>query len=349
MSDDLKLESLELLGQRLGAALYPAPVSRRLRLAWLMPIGALAAVAASAAVVLIGAGTSVTPAAQALDRAARAVEQKSAVTPVSPGRFWYTRTISELPVPVSRAAWRSRGLSGGTSQAGMSMVIGRPEPARPLPVPGIGVERVLSETWVAPDGTIRTRLARLGAPRFATAEDRTRFRASGASSPAPIETVRKGDGYFPPGLRLFTYSELVALPTTPDRLYSRLSTAIRDAELRIQGGRALLARADKQESAAQTLGAITTMLAYPLPQPLRAALYRAAALIPGTHYDGATHDLSGRRGVGISVGGIELIFSPSTGNLLGEQAPGPGGETLSMSVLATAVTNTSASASVVKR
>jgi hypothetical protein len=59
---------------------------------------------------------------------------------------------------------------------------------------------------------------------------------------------------------------------------------------------------------------------------LRAALYRAAALIPGVELLGLVRDHGGRRGLGVALvhDGVrnELIFNPRTAALLGEQSTG---------------------------
>jgi hypothetical protein len=59
---------------------------------------------------------------------------------------------------------------------------------------------------------------------------------------------------------------------------------------------------------------------------LRAALYRAAALIPGVRLLGTVRDHSGRRGLGVALTHLgvtnELIFNPRTAALLGEQSSG---------------------------
>lgn len=61
---------------------------------------------------------------------------------------------------------------------------------------------------------------------------------------------------------------------------------------------------------------------------VRAALYRAAALIPGVHLLGPVRDHVGRVGLGVAYDapGVrhELIFDPRTSELMGEQDSGPG-------------------------
>ena len=62
---------------------------------------------------------------------------------------------------------------------------------------------------------------------------------------------------------------------------------------------------------------------------LRAALYRAAALIPGVHLLGRVRDHLGRTGLGVAYDapGVrhELIFNPRTSELMGEQDSGSSG------------------------
>jgi hypothetical protein len=61
---------------------------------------------------------------------------------------------------------------------------------------------------------------------------------------------------------------------------------------------------------------------------LRAALYRAAALIPGVRLLGTVRDHLGRSGLGVGYGNHELIFNPQTAALMAEQTIGDPGWTL---------------------
>jgi RNA polymerase sigma-70 factor (ECF subfamily) len=61
------------------------------------------------------------------------------------------------------------------------------------------------------------------------------------------------------------------------------------------------------------------------PPAVRAALYQAAALIPGVKSLGTVRDHDGRSGLGIAYDNFELIFDSQTGELLAEQTSGPGG------------------------
>jgi len=61
---------------------------------------------------------------------------------------------------------------------------------------------------------------------------------------------------------------------------------------------------------------------------LRAALYRAAALIPGVRLLGTVRDHLGRSGLGVAYRNHELIFNPQTAALMAEQTIGDSGWTV---------------------
>ncbi len=61
---------------------------------------------------------------------------------------------------------------------------------------------------------------------------------------------------------------------------------------------------------------------------LRAALYRAAALIPGARLLGTVRDHLGRDGLGVAYGNHQLIFNPRTAALMAEQTSGDPGWTV---------------------
>jgi hypothetical protein len=328
------LHVLDELESRLTQALYSERVPRRVaRRRWLLPLGGLAAATAAAvvlAVVLVGAGSVETPIAAALDRAADAARQGPATPAVGPGQLWYTRVsgVERLPIPLV-----TRPLAKGAIPSTVAIV-----------------QRVTTETWVGLDGTIRTRTVPLGEQRFATPQDRARWLASGTQLPhlnLGNDSTAQGDGRFPPGLDLFRYRELLALPTDPHALYARIHGALAASQARMQqefdntqkelkrqqaaggnsgvnyGASSIAGGPDAQ--AAAELSAIKELLQSPVPPAVRAALYRAAALIPGVRYDGHVQDALGRAGVGVSVGKpeaeFELIFDPASGALLGQHSP----------------------------
>jgi hypothetical protein len=276
-------------------------------------------------VVLVSSGSVETPIAAALDRAAHAVQQGPGAPALGPGQFWYTRVSAtgRTPLPIPP----------------------RPGSTRPPGTPALVwlVQRSTTETWVGLDGTVRTRTVPIGTPRFATLADRARYLASGVALPrfpgGGDATVQGNDG-FPPGLTLFRYRELVRLPTEPRALYERIhralaiaqarsqrefQQAIADAKANPQPGRAVWSVGVKGVQGAVELDAIKGLLESPVPAGVRAALYRAAALIPGVRFDGHVRDALGRAGVGVSAGRpgsqFQLIFDPATGALLGQHSP----------------------------
>jgi hypothetical protein len=66
---------------------------------------------------------------------------------------------------------------------------------------------------------------------------------------------------------------------------------------------------------------------YPLPPPLRAALYQVLTRLDGVKLTGATTDLAGRRAVSVAIDldqplheRDELLLDPATGRLLGARS-----------------------------
>ena len=326
MTDGPDLPVLDELEARLSGALYPDRRPRRVtRRRWLAPLGGIATAVAAAVlvIVLVSSGSVETPIAAALDRAARAVEQRPAARAVGPGQFWYTRisATSRFPLPLPAPP-------GSQRQPGIPPTVWL-------------VQRSTTETWVGLDGTVRTRNVPIGARRFATLADHARYLAWGGPlprSPTGADSTVQGNDGFPPGLALFRYRELVRLPTEPRALYERihrtlalaqarsqreLQQAVEDAKA--QPGRTIWTVGVRDPQGAAELDAIKGLLESPVPAGVRAALYRAAALIPGVRYDGHVRDALGRAGVGVSAGRpgseFQLIFDPATGALLGQHSP----------------------------
>jgi hypothetical protein len=172
-----------------------------------------------------------------------------------------------------------------------------------LPVPGPGDyaylrsretnggQELVRESWMGADGTLRTR-TRFGPPR------------------GDVETHRfGGDGRFVQfGDRALTYEELLNLPTDAGRLYGVIR-----AEARKGGG---------SSARDESFAIVSDVLRHvPLPADLRAAFYRAAAMIPGIEYIPGVRDAAGRPGVGVAYDDNGrrrlLIFDPDDGRLLG--------------------------------
>jgi hypothetical protein len=159
------------------------------------------------------------------------------------------------------------------------------------------------ETWAAADGSGRIR-AEPGAVRFASPEDEARWRAAGA--PALPATEPRDERYGPGELAAVAPD---ALPSDPAALLALLER------------RTVL---DAPPGDLQTLDLIADLLRpATAPPEQRAALFRAAALLPGITVDGEVLDPAGRPGVGFSlVKGdrrLQLVFDPTTTELLGER------------------------------
>jgi hypothetical protein len=328
---------LDELERRLIAGLYDngaatatasGPVARsrreRLRIAAVLAPGVLIAATVVLVFLVLGRNGGLT-ASQALERAANAASARS-VPLLRPGEYWYTRTIetSLAPYPlISRSS---------------------------LPAPGRAPQTVLvfsrqsMETWIGVDGSIRQRQVPLSVT-FPTAAARQRWRASGSAYPTfgSNDSITTGGGRFPPqssaiggdiGDGLFTYGQLLTLPTTPSRLRAVLTRAQAALQHREQHGFsqtspapgttsktiALRSRPVADASSSQLLLTITSLLTSPVPAVVRAALYRLAATLPGAVYRGPVRDALGRAGIEIQIGhgpgGWRVIFDPATGELL---------------------------------
>ncbi|WP_406098835.1 CU044_5270 family protein [Streptomyces sp. NBC_01013] len=126
---------------------------------------------------------------------------------------------------------------------------------------------------------------------------------------------------YPSGLNRPTYTWLASLPTDPDVLLRRLTTEItRDQDLR--------GTPDQERDQAQdTFDAIGELLRETLmPPKTAAALYKAAAKIPGVTVDSEAVDAAGRHGVGVARDNARAgwrtawIFDSTTLEYLGERS-----------------------------
>jgi hypothetical protein len=222
---------------------------------------------------------------------------------VGVGPFWYVRTI-------------------GTMRA--------PRCAKPLPgvmnpcASTVWFDVVMStETWVGVDGTMRDRSVEVS-QRFASPADRARWLESHKPVPVPIsiaqgDALDAGSGHFPPptfgaigaevppvegppagagpvdvGDGLFTYRELLALPTDGAAALARIEqaeTALRQRYGQMllrwhSPGAAVVARSDlaplpQAGRAIQELTLIAHLDAAPVPPRVRLGLFHAATLLTG--------------------------------------------------------------------
>jgi hypothetical protein len=166
---------------------------------------------------------------------------------------------------------------------------------------------VVTETWVAPDGSGRV-LSTTEQPVFLSPADKSRWEAAG--EPALSEAGRSDVTYPPGGL---VSNDVDSLPTDPDKLFEVIQE--RAANKDVPAG-------------AEMLVIVGDLLSNPAASPdLRAALYRVAARIPSIELLGQTTDPAGRPGLGVTItsdysGALarqELIFDPRDSELLGER------------------------------
>jgi hypothetical protein len=148
--------------------------------------------------------------------------------------------------------------------------------------------------------------------RFPTAADRRLWERLGRPSFTPPHGLNSGltaigplgGGHYLLGNLELTRQQLLATSTNPRILYARLYAA---------GG-----------SPAEVFTGIgDTLRSRPATAALRAALYRALALVPGVRWVGSVTDSFGRRGkaVGFVHDGVEdeLIFDPASSEMLAER------------------------------
>ena len=264
---------------------------------------------------------------------ARGARGASASASAVSGPVWYTRTVRSMheSLPAGGITLNRRGF---TRRHG----------------PGVRFNlRVSEETWVGVDGTIRDRTV-VAAVRFDSGADRAKWRAYGRPVPnfnnvwlgwISHDGIDVAGGRFPPqpGYQagewlgpsgkdvadsLFTYPQLLALPSGPVALRAR----VRQAETALAQRPASLGGPQVSErpslSAYMELSDIGSLLAAPIPASLRRALVNAAITMPGARVDPHAHDALGRPGIAVSaINGPafqRLIFDPTSGALL-ENAP----------------------------
>jgi hypothetical protein len=263
---------------------------RRMRLALLAAL--FVALAAAVAIVIADGG----------DRTSRGGGSSSgaAVRGVfRPGRYWYTRTIVSAGAPVIAIA-----------------------------VPSA---RAILETWIGTDGTWRQRVTVPSEP----AEASDTIIGGDRLFPPQANAIGSDDGvaFNPrdPGDGLFSYRQLQTLPTSTVALRSRIARAVAAQTERDLNAYVLPGRNHRQNVAGlrpryfggpagqlqQTLIAISDLEASPLPNRVRAALFRVSENLPGVSVTAGAHDRLGRSGVAVSAGdALPLIFDPRTGSLL---------------------------------
>jgi hypothetical protein len=283
----------------------------------------------------------------AWDSSGVASSSKPDAVSVGSGPFWYMRTVGTMRTP---RCLREKfippsfyGVCEGTVWFEVQMSV---------------------ETWVGTDGTTRERMVE-DWQRFVSASGRARWLATKKRVPIPISVAQGdaldiGSGHFPspvlggiccavppvegpPGAiggpvdvgdGLFTYRQLLSLPTSPRTALRRIEQA--QAALRRRYAQILMrwhspaARATAHEDLSplpqagrsiQELLLISNLSASPVPAPIRVALFRAAAALPGVKVNPNARDPLGRPGVLVSASyphwePVRFMFDPITGELL---------------------------------
>ncbi|MFJ9682571.1 CU044_5270 family protein [Streptomyces sp. NPDC101194] len=126
---------------------------------------------------------------------------------------------------------------------------------------------------------------------------------------------------YPAGLSRPTYTWLASLPTDPDALLQRLTTEIaRDQDQRNTPAK----DRDQAQDTFDTIGELLRETV--MPPQTAAALYKAAAKIPGVTVDSDAVDAAGRHGIGVARDNTRTgdrttwIFNSTTLEYLGERS-----------------------------
>ena len=270
--------------RRLTAHIAPSEPRRR---RWLLPAAGVAVAAAAALALALTSGVEerrVAPgdAAAALNQAADAAEEAGGLGVLGAGEYFYVHV---------REAYLSTSTDG-------------PEGSWSILAPAE------LESWSTRDAAGRRLGRAFGRPSFPTDRDRERWIAAGR----PPQTVTRTDTHVRAQAKpwylndqAMSYRELLALPTDPAALRAHIREAAGDSG---------------SSPDAETFTLIADMLRdNPVPSRVRAALYRALALVPGVTLRGELKDRLGRAGVGVSYDdedGIRqlLIFDPRTAAVL---------------------------------
>lgn len=175
------------------------------------------------------------------------------------------------------------------------------------------IQPQVREDWVGVDGARHWRIRQDGEPRFPGPRDRQRWEEAGRpvpTGPAEHRVRAPGRPPFYDGAKAVTYAQLLALPRDPEALYRRMH----DAAVECECGNGV------DEETFVIAGDL--LRDNPIPADLRAAILRAAALIPGIELIQDVRDVAGRGGVGVAFDGTGgesvLVFDPKTYELLGE-------------------------------
>ncbi len=289
-------ESVEEDGRERARATLLAAVSQpqrrgRRRRPSLPALGSVAVVAIAAAVIVVfGVGlhsrvsSPSSAASRLLTRAALTARAAGGPGPMKPGEYWYVHSID-----VTLGA-QFRGAGRHVLQIQDAYAVSD--------------RRVWIGYGVA--GQLATRP--VGAAIFLSARARAEWERAGR----PQQLNVPGDISLPVNAFDLPYRQLQTLPTSVDALWLVIKR--------------MADRGSKVWERHEMFTVIGDILREdPVPAPVRAALYEVAARLPGIDVIGPTHDAAGRPALAVALNDAfdgyreELLFSPRTAKLLGEQ------------------------------
>lgn len=265
--------------------LAPPVMSTRWRLTSLTVAAALIAAFVLAVSLRGGAADPASAAAAVLQKAARLAAASGGPRALRSGEYWYTKSL-----------WTTNGVtvSDPSTPGGVAVI----------PAALTTTER---QSWIGPDrpGVVVTRIVR--PITFLTPAARRQWVRLGRPAQVPQRSRMSlpRDGFGRP------YKELLALPTNVDALQRMLER---------EAGRG--SSSWRQHEVFTEIGDL--LREEPLPAPVRAALYRVAARIPGIRMLGLRRDAIGRPALAVALDDSydgtrdELLFDPRTAALLGE-------------------------------
>jgi hypothetical protein len=252
-------------------------------------VGLVGVVAAVVALVVPGSpGAPTTAAAAALTRLALVAADRPASSPLPTGEYAYTASVGVEVVSQVHEQQPTAGTSGSSGAVQQTFSVLAP---------------VTRQVWIAADGSGRL-LQSYGTPSFLTSADRAAWVADG--EPPVLQPSSNVDSLEAKGA--LAGPSLAGLPTDPARLLADIEA--RKVE-------------DAPDGESYTFKIVGDLLRETnAPPALRAALYQAAAKIPGVALVGTVSDAVGRSGTAVAYtsNGVrdELIFDPTTSALLGE-------------------------------
>jgi hypothetical protein len=233
--------------------------------------------------------------------------QTAEKTPVTTGRYWYTRE--------RRTEWTS------TLMSPVSKTKKPPKKPKKVTLSSTASIATTEDSWIARGGHDRSQTI-LGIDTKTTLSpaDEATWKAMGSPALDPgIPSTPLMSSYdiplhFQIGNKQVTMDELATLPTDASRLEAELKRRY-EADLRAPGYLAELKSINSKPASFATVvwDTAENLLAGPITPGTRAALYRLLAEQPGIKLLGTATDTSGRHGVALTMSGGSPGFTLDTG------------------------------------